>query len=137
MRPLDGQPPFRQVRELVRRVQADCTIELDTNAYSVPWRLIGETVEVVVAGGRVRPRPEPPTKKPVQLVQGSTSTVLPHRTRGDRAAPALREKKELTGLQVGAIKEGIKTITVPFGCAIVRRECVRAVENPPLAQSPR
>jgi transposase len=56
LRPLDGRPPFRQVRELVRRVQADCMVELDTNAYSVPWRLIGETVEVVVAGGRVEIR---------------------------------------------------------------------------------
>jgi transposase len=53
LRPLDGRPPFAQTRELIRRVQADATIELDTNAYSVPWRLIGETVEVVVAGGRV------------------------------------------------------------------------------------
>jgi len=53
LRPLDGRPPFRQIRELVRRVQADCAIELDTNSYSVPWRLIGETVQVVVAGGRV------------------------------------------------------------------------------------
>jgi len=53
LRPLDGRPPFRQVRELKRRVQADCSIELDANSYSAPWRLIGETVEVVVAGGRV------------------------------------------------------------------------------------
>jgi hypothetical protein len=51
---LDGRPPFRQVRELVRRVQADCAIEVDGNSYSVPWRLIGESVRVVVAGGRVR-----------------------------------------------------------------------------------
>ena len=43
----------RQLRELIRRVQSDCTIELDTNAYSVPSRLIGEMVQVVVAGGRV------------------------------------------------------------------------------------
>jgi len=53
LRPLDGRPPFRQVRDLIRRVQSDCCIEVDTNAYSVPWRLIGETVRVVVAGGRV------------------------------------------------------------------------------------
>jgi transposase len=53
LRPIDGRPPFRQLRELIRRVQSDCTIELDTNAYSVPSRLIGETVQVVVAGGRV------------------------------------------------------------------------------------
>jgi hypothetical protein len=50
---LNGRAPFRQIRELVRRVQADCAVELDTNAYSVPWRLIGETVRVVVAGGCV------------------------------------------------------------------------------------
>src|SRR3546814_10826753 len=52
-RSLDGRPPFRQVRDLIRRVQADCCVEVDTNAYSVPWRLIGETVRVVIAGGRV------------------------------------------------------------------------------------
>lgn len=54
LRPLDGRPPFRQVRDLTRRVQSDCCIEVDTNAYSVPWRLIGETVRAVIAGGRVR-----------------------------------------------------------------------------------
>jgi hypothetical protein len=53
LRAVDGRPPFGQMRQLIRRVGSDCTIELDTNAYSVPWRLIGETVEVVVAGGRV------------------------------------------------------------------------------------
>jgi len=53
LRPLDGRPPFRQVRDLTRRVQSDCCIEVDTNAYSVPWRLIGETVRAVVAGGRI------------------------------------------------------------------------------------
>jgi transposase len=51
--PLDGRPPFGQMRELIRRVLPDATVEVDTNAYSVPWRLIGETVEVAVAGGRV------------------------------------------------------------------------------------
>jgi transposase len=53
LRPLNGRPPFRQLRELIRRVQADCSVEVDTNIYSVPWRLIGETVQVTVAGGRV------------------------------------------------------------------------------------
>ena len=53
LKPLDGRPPFGHVRDLVRRVQADCCIEVDTNAYSVPWRLIGETVRAAVAGGRV------------------------------------------------------------------------------------
>src|SRR5580693_1109233 len=53
LRPLEGRPPFRQVRDLIRRVSSDSCVEVDTNAYSVPWRLIGETVRVVVAGGRV------------------------------------------------------------------------------------
>ena len=54
LRPLDGRPPFCQVRELVRRVQADCAITVDANSYSVPWRLIGESVQVVVSDGQVR-----------------------------------------------------------------------------------
>jgi transposase len=54
LRPIDGRPPFRQVRDLSRRVQPDCAVEVDTNAYSVPWRLIGERVQVTVADGWVR-----------------------------------------------------------------------------------
>jgi transposase len=54
LKPLAGRPPFRQVRELVRRVQADCAVQIDANSYSVPWRLIGESVHVTVAEGRVR-----------------------------------------------------------------------------------
>jgi transposase len=53
LRPLGGRAPFGQLRDLVRKVQADCAIDLDTNSYSVPWQLIGESVQVVVLGGRV------------------------------------------------------------------------------------
>ena len=35
-------------------MQADCAIAIDGNSYSVPWRLIGESVQVVVCGGQVR-----------------------------------------------------------------------------------
>lgn len=49
LRSVAGLVPFVQVRELVRRVNAEGCIELDTNAYSVPWRLIGEVVSVVVS----------------------------------------------------------------------------------------
>jgi hypothetical protein len=35
-------------------VQADCVIEVDSNAYSVPWRLIGESVRVVITGDQLR-----------------------------------------------------------------------------------
>lgn len=53
LRPLDGRPSFQRVRELVRKVHSDCCVEIDENAYSVPWRLIGERVRVLVAGGRI------------------------------------------------------------------------------------
>lgn len=69
---LDGRPPFRQMRELVRRVQADCAIEVDGNSYSVPWRLIGESVQVVVADGRVR------------IVHGGTEVAVHAETTGRR-----------------------------------------------------
>jgi hypothetical protein len=35
-------------------VQADCAVAVDGNSYSVPWRLIGESVQVTVCGGQVR-----------------------------------------------------------------------------------
>jgi len=54
LRPLPAKAPFLQVRELTRRVHADACIELDTNRYSVPWRLIGETVTVLVSERQVR-----------------------------------------------------------------------------------
>ena len=52
--PLSAKAPFLQVRELSRRVHSDACIELDTNRYSVPWRLIGESVTVIVADEQVR-----------------------------------------------------------------------------------
>jgi hypothetical protein len=54
LKPLAGVPPFVTARDLVRRVGADCTIEVDGNAYSVPWRLIGERVRLTVGAGTVR-----------------------------------------------------------------------------------
>src|SRR3712207_9563296 len=54
LRPIDGVPPFQATRELVRRVQSDCSVEVEANSYSVPWRLIGERVRVTVCGGMVR-----------------------------------------------------------------------------------
>lgn len=44
------------MRELTRAVGNDCAVEIDTNSYSVPWRLIGERVVVTVAAGEVRIR---------------------------------------------------------------------------------
>lgn len=54
LKPLAAKAPFLQLRELTRRVHTDACIELDTNRYSVPWKLIGETVTVVVSERQVR-----------------------------------------------------------------------------------
>ena len=54
LRALNGRPPFRQLRELTRRVQNDACVDVDTNHYSVPWKLIGAEVSVMVDGGQVR-----------------------------------------------------------------------------------
>jgi transposase len=54
--PLSGRAPFEQGRELVRRVHADASVEVDTNRYSVPWRLIGETVSVELSADRLHIR---------------------------------------------------------------------------------
>jgi len=52
--PLNAKPPFVQLRELTRRVHSDACVEVDTHRYSVPWRLIGETVRVQIAERQVR-----------------------------------------------------------------------------------
>jgi hypothetical protein len=54
LKPIAGMPPFQAARELIRRVQSDCAIEIDGNAYSVPWRLIGEMVRATIMDGTVR-----------------------------------------------------------------------------------
>ena len=53
LRSLLSKPPFHQIREYVRKVGRDATVELDTNQYSVPWKHIGEEVRVQVEGGNV------------------------------------------------------------------------------------
>ncbi len=54
LKSIAGVPPFHVARELLRRVQADCAVEIYGNAYSVPWRLIGEMVRATVIDGIVR-----------------------------------------------------------------------------------
>lgn len=51
---LNRRPPFGQLREFSRRVENDACVDLDTNHYSVPWKLIGTEVTVIVGGGQVR-----------------------------------------------------------------------------------
>lgn len=54
LRPIAGRSSFMAGREVVRKVQADCAIEVDGNSYSVPWRLIGERVRVTIAADHLR-----------------------------------------------------------------------------------
>lgn len=54
LKPLNGMGPFTTQRDLVRSVGADCAVAVDGNAYSVPWRLIGERVRVTVGNAIVR-----------------------------------------------------------------------------------
>jgi transposase len=44
LKALGDRPAFGALRELSRVVGNDCSVEVDTNSYSVPWRLIGERV---------------------------------------------------------------------------------------------
>lgn len=53
LKPLPHCGSFMAARELSRRVGPDCAVEMDTNAYSVPWRLIGERVRVLVTAEMV------------------------------------------------------------------------------------
>ena len=52
--PLNDRPPFGAPSDLTRKVSVDCAVSLDTNQYSVPWRLVGETVRLSVSGGMLR-----------------------------------------------------------------------------------
>jgi hypothetical protein len=56
LKALGGRPSFGSLRELTRVVGNDCAVDVDTNSYSVPWRLIGERVAVTIAAGEVRIR---------------------------------------------------------------------------------
>jgi transposase len=47
LHPLNDKASFLQIRELSRRVASHSCVEVDTNQYSVPWRLIGSLVTVM------------------------------------------------------------------------------------------
>ena len=54
LKALDGKPPFGTPRELPRVVNADATIVLDTNRYSVPWQLIGQQVQLALGATTIQ-----------------------------------------------------------------------------------
>jgi transposase len=78
LRPLEGRTTFQPIRECVRRVHADACIELETNRYSVPWRLIGETVSVLV-------------NEQVRVVHAGQEVAVHTRLAGQRRASIHRE----------------------------------------------
>lgn len=78
LRPLEGRTTFQPIRECVRRVHADACIELETNRYSVPWRLIGETVSVLV-------------NEQVRIVHAGQEVAVHTRLAGQRRASIQRE----------------------------------------------
>lgn len=51
---IEGRPPFLMRRSFSRRVQTDCCVEVDTNHYSVPFRLVGKEVTVEVVDDELR-----------------------------------------------------------------------------------
>ncbi len=79
--------PFGQLRDLIRTVSADCAVTVDTNAYSVPWRLVGERVRVVASGGKVR-------------VHHGGEVVAEHDEHGGRRARIV-ERGHFEGLNAG------------------------------------
>jgi transposase len=54
LKPLPELPPPARERRLERRVAIDCFVDVDTVRYSVPYRLVRERVEVLVAEHEVR-----------------------------------------------------------------------------------
>ena len=52
LRSIAGIPPFHAVRELIRRVQADCAVDINGNCLVDARATIGETVRATVMDGR-------------------------------------------------------------------------------------
>jgi hypothetical protein len=65
--PTASQPGFLQAMIRDRVVADDWLVSIDSNRYSVPWRLIGKTVQVVRSGGvwQIRYRGELVAEHPV------------------------------------------------------------------------
>lgn len=106
LRPLTGRPPFRQLRELTRRVQNDGCVDVDTNHYSVPWRLIGAQVSVVVSGSEVQ-------------ISHAGAEVARHDQRHGRRERAV-DAAHLRGIVAGAPGAESVATAVPPGADLLR-----------------
>ena len=51
--PLGSHVSYLKVRRLTRKVTGDCRVELDTNRYSIPYQLVGQSVNLEVVAGEL------------------------------------------------------------------------------------
>ena len=54
--PIGSHPSHLHARRFTRKVTGDCRVEFETNRYSVPFELVGRTVDVEVEGGELTVR---------------------------------------------------------------------------------
>ena len=54
--PVGSHPSYLRARRFTRKVTGDCRVEFETNRYSVPYHLVGRTVDVEVEGGELTVR---------------------------------------------------------------------------------
>ena len=78
--PLRARAGFLAAVPRLRVVAEDWLVSIDTNRYSVPWRLIGATVEVLRAGGnwQIRHRGELVAEHPVLPGRHALSVIPEH-----------------------------------------------------------
>ncbi len=53
---IGNHPSYLRARRFTRKVTGDCRVEFETNRYSVPFQLVGRTVDVEVEGGELTVR---------------------------------------------------------------------------------
>lgn len=100
LKPLGGRPSFGSLRELTRVVGNDCAVVVDTNSYSVPWRLIGERVSVTVAAGAVRIR------------HGAHEVAVHHQAKGRRQRIVDRVHLDGVAGRDGAIRREVEIASI-------------------------
>ena len=54
--PIGNHPSYLRARRFTRKVTGDCRVEFETNRYSVPYQLVGRTVDMAVEGGELTVR---------------------------------------------------------------------------------
>jgi transposase len=98
LRLLEGRTTFQPLRQCVRRVHADACVEFETNRYSVPWCLIGETVTLMV-------------NEQVRILHAGEEVAVHTRLAGQRRASIHRE--HLLGIVGSEPRPQPSTVQVP------------------------